>query len=161
VGELVIRGPHVCGGYWNNPQATRDAIHPLACDPHGPAWLHTGDLAQRDSEGYTYIVGRLKDMFISGGENVYPAEIESTIHAHPAVAEAAVIAVPHDTWGEVGRAVVVLKSGAALSEQDLIGYLRQRLAGYKVPKSAVFVGELPKTGANKVDKKLLQQQFGS
>jgi fatty-acyl-CoA synthase len=160
MGELVIRGPHVCAGYWKDPPATQAAIHPLAVDPHGPTWLHTGDLARRDPEGYYFIVGRLKDMFISGGENVYPSEVDSAMHAHPDVAEAVVIAVPHETWGEVGRALVVLRPGAALSEKSLIEFLRQRLAGYKVPKSVIFVEELPKTGANKVDKKLLNQMYG-
>jgi len=157
LGELVVRGPHVCAGYWNNSTATVEAIHPLANDPNGPAWLHTGDLARRDAEGYYYIVGRSKDMFISGGENVYPAEIESVLHAHPAVAEAVVIGVPHEKWGEVGRAVIVLKSGAHLAESELLDFVRERLAAYKAPRSVVFVTELPKTSVNKVDKKVLMQ----
>jgi fatty-acyl-CoA synthase len=152
VGELLIRGPHVCGGYWNRPDETAKAIV--------DGWLSTGDLARRDSEGYYYIVGRSKDMFISGGENVYPAEIESVLHAHPAVAEAAVIGVPHDKWGEVGRAIVVLKAGGRATESELLDFVRARLAGYKVPKSIAFVNELPKTGAGKVDKKLLGEKFG-
>lgn len=160
LGELVVRGPHVCAGYWNNAAATAEAIHPLANEPTGPAWLHTGDLARRDAEGYYYIVGRSKDMFISGGENVYPAEVESVLHAHPAVAEAAIIGVPHETWGEVGHAVVALKSGAHLTEAALLSFARERLATYKIPKSVVFVNELPKTGANKVDKKVLRQKYG-
>lgn len=159
-GELVIRGPHVCGGYWNNPEATAAAIHPLRSDPTGPAWLHTGDLARRDAEGYYTIVGRLKDMFISGGENIYPAEIESVLHAHPVVAEAAVIGVPHEKWGEVGRAIVVCKPGMTVSGGDLLAFVRERLAGYKVPKSVVFIDRLPKTGANKIDKKLLTERYG-
>ncbi len=159
VGELVVRGPHVCAGYWNNPQVTAEAIHPLPNDPGGPAWLHTGDLARRDAEGYYYIVGRSKDMIISGGENIYPAEVENVMHAHPAVAEAALIGVPHDKWGEVGRAVVTLRPGAHLSEAELINFLRERLASYKVPKSAVFADELPKTGANKVDKRMLVEKY--
>jgi fatty-acyl-CoA synthase len=161
VGEMVIRGPHLCGGYWNNPLATTEAIHPLPNDPKGPDWLHTGDLARRDAEGYYYIVGRSKDMFISGGENVYPAEIESVLHAHPTVAEAAVIAVPHETWGEVGRAVVVLRSGQQIDEDALLEFVRQQLARYKAPKSVVFVDQLPKTGANKVDKKRLTATYGA
>jgi fatty-acyl-CoA synthase len=159
-GELVIRGPHVCAGYWNNPTATAEAIHPLPSDPAGPAWLHTGDLARRDADGYYYIVGRLKDMIISGGENVYPAEVEDVIHAHPAVAEAAVIGMPHPKWGEVGRAVVVIRPGAHLGEAELLDFVRGRLAAYKVPRSVVFVSELPKTGANKVDKRLLAEKYG-
>lgn len=160
LGELVIRGPHVCGGYWNNPEATAAAIHPLLSEPNGPAWLHTGDLARRDAEGYYTIVGRLKEMFISGGENVYPAEIESVLHAHPAVAEAAVIGVPHEKWGEVGRAIIVRKPGVSVDGGDLLAFARERLAGYKVPKSVVFIDRLPKTGANKIDKKLLTEQYG-
>jgi fatty-acyl-CoA synthase len=158
---LIIQGPHLCGGYWNNPQATAEAIHPIKSDPDGSDWLHTGDLAQRDHEGYYTIVGRLKDMFISGGENVYPAEIESILHAHPAVMEAAVIAQPHETWGEVGCAVVVLKPGHDVDEQSLQEFIRQHLARYKVPKSVICVGHLPKTGANKVDKKQLAKTYCS
>ena len=154
-GELVIRGPHVCAGYWRNPEATAKAIHPIAADPSGRAWLHTGDIAVRDEEGYYRIVGRLKEMFISGGENVYPAEIESVLHAHPAVAEAAVVGVPDETWGEVGRAFVVLVAGRQVAAAELAAFCRQRLAAYKTPKSFVFLEELPKTGAGKIDKKQL------
>ena len=152
-GELLIRGPHVTPGYWNNPQATADAIR--------DGWLHTGDLATQDSEGYITIVGRLKDMIISGGENVYPAEVESVLYRHPAIKEAALIGVPDDTWGEVGRAIVVKEPGHALSEDDLIAFLRDYLARYKVPKSVIFVDALPKTGAGKIDKKVLAGQYGS
>ncbi len=151
-GELVIRGPHVTPGYWNNPEATAAAIR--------DGWLHTGDLATRDAEGYYKIVGRLKDMIISGGENIYPAEVESVMHAHPAVAEAALIGVPHEKWGEVGRAIVVVEAGQALEEDELIAFLRERLARYKVPKSAVFVEALPQTGAGKIDKKALAEAYG-
>jgi fatty-acyl-CoA synthase len=160
IGELVIRGPHVCGGYWNNPKATYAAIHPLSSEPQGRNWLHTGDLARRDVEGYYYVVGRLKEMFISGGENVYPAEIESVLHAHPDVAEATVISVPHSKWGEVGRALVIPKPGASLTEAGVLDFVRQHLARYKVPKSVIFVEELPKTGANKVDKAALEKLYG-
>jgi fatty-acyl-CoA synthase len=152
-GELIIRGPHVCDGYWNNAEATAEAIR--------DGWLHTGDLARRDEEGYYTIVGRLKDMIISGGENVYPAEVESVLHAHPGVAEAALIAVPHDKWGEVGRAVVVRSPGAELAEDELLDFCRERLARYKVPKSVVFVDAMPTTGAGKIDKKALVETYGS
>lgn len=152
VGELVIRGPHVFAGYWNNPQATAEAIR--------DGWLHTGDLAMRDEEGYHYIVGRLKDMIISGGENIYPAEVESVLHSHPAVAEAALIGVPDEKWGEVGRAIIVLQPGAQVSEEELIAFCKERLASYKVPKSVVIVDELPKTAANKVDKRQLVERYG-
>ncbi|MCW5848959.1 MAG: long-chain fatty acid--CoA ligase [Anaerolineae bacterium] len=152
-GELLIRGPHVTPGYWNNPQATAQAI-----DVDG--WLHTGDLAQRDAEGYYTVVGRVKDMIISGGENIYPAEVESVLHGHPAVVEAALIGVPDAHWGEVGRAIVVAKPGEAVTEAELRDHCRARLAGYKVPKSIVFVTDLPKTGANKVDKQALTARYG-
>jgi fatty-acyl-CoA synthase len=153
VGELLIRGPHVCAGYWNNPEATAEAFK--------DGWLHTGDLAKRDAEGYYYIVGRIKDMFISGGENVYPAEIESVLYAHPAVAEAAVIGIPDPKWGEVGRAIVALRPGASVTEEELLAFCRERLARYKVPKSIVFVDALPKTGAGKIDKERLKKEYGS
>lgn len=153
VGELLICGPHVCAGYWNRPEETARAIV--------DGWLHTGDLAVCDEEGYYTIKGRLKDMIISGGENVYPAEVESAMHDHPAVAAAALIGVPDPKWGEVGRAVVVLHPGKAVTAAELTAYLRTRLAGYKVPKSIVFVDALPLTGANKIDKKVLEERFGT
>lgn len=152
VGELRIRGPHVTPGYWNNPGATSRTIV--------DGWLHTGDLACRDSEGYISIVGRSKDMIISGGENIYPAEIESILLGLDAVAEVSVIGVTDSKWGEVGRAIVVLRPGAYVSAEELLEYIRQRLAAYKVPKSVVFVNSLPKTGAGKIDKKILVQQYG-
>ncbi|MGB8646229.1 MAG: long-chain fatty acid--CoA ligase [Anaerolineae bacterium] len=153
IGELLIRGPHVCAGYWGKPEETAKAITP-------EGWLHTGDLARRDAGGHYYIVGRNKDMIKSGGENVYPAEVESVLHGHPAVAEAALIGVPDAKWGEVGRAIVVRKPGASLAEQELIAFCQERLAKYKIPKSVVFVSSLPKTAASKVDKKLLTEQYG-
>lgn len=152
VGELRIRGPHVIPGYWNNPGATSKAIV--------DGWLHTGDLARRDTDGYIYIVGRSKDMIISGGENIYPAEIESVMLGHPSIAEVAIIGVPDPKWGEVGRAVVVLRAGANLNADELLAYARHHLASYKIPRSIVFVNTLPKTGAGKIDKKVLEQQYG-
>jgi fatty-acyl-CoA synthase len=146
-GELCVRGPHVMPGYWNKPEATREAI-----DEDG--WLHTGDLAEVDEEGYFSIAGRKKDLIISGGENVYPAEIESVLHAHPAVDEAAVIGIPDDTWGEVGCAFVV--ANQPIEEDSLLADLKKELASYKVPKRVVAVDELPKTGAGKVDKRALK-----
>ncbi|MDQ4076011.1 MAG: long-chain fatty acid--CoA ligase [Chloroflexota bacterium] len=150
VGELLIRGPHVCAGYWNRPDATAEAIR--------EGWLHTGDLARRDEEGYYTIVGRLKEMIISGGENIYPAEIESVLAAHDGVAEVAVIGVPHERWGEVGWAIVVPKDDA-LTEAELLDFAGDRLARYKVPKRVLFRDELPKTGAGKVDKKALEREL--
>ncbi|RMF62605.1 MAG: long-chain fatty acid--CoA ligase, partial [Calditrichaeota bacterium] len=150
-GELLIRGPHITPGYWNNPEETAKVIR--------DGWLHTGDIARQDEEGYVYIVGRSKEMFISGGENVYPAEIESVLHSHPAVAEAAVIGVPHEKWGEVGKAFVVLRSGQSLTEEQLQTYLAERLAKYKVPRHVEFVTSLPKTAIGKLDKKALRKKF--
>lgn len=152
-GELLVRGPHVCAGYWNKPEETARAITP-------EGWLHTGDLAVHDAEGYYAIVGRLKDMIKSGGENIYPAEIESVLHAHPGVAEAALIGVPDPKWGEVGRALVVCKPGASLTAEDILAFCQERLARFKIPKSVVFVAELPKTAAGKIDKRLLAEKFG-
>jgi fatty-acyl-CoA synthase len=151
-GELLIRGPHVTPGYWNNPTATAEAL--------AGGWLHTGDLAIRDEEGYYSVVGRLKDMIISGGENIYPAEVESAMHAHPAIAEAALIAVPDPKWGEVGRAVIVLRDGQSVDSDELFTFLGERLARYKLPKTVIFTDSLPKTGAGKVDKRALVERFG-
>ncbi|HMA35779.1 MAG TPA: long-chain fatty acid--CoA ligase [Chloroflexia bacterium] len=151
-GELLIRGPHVCAGYWNRPAETAAAIV--------DGWLHTGDLATQDAEGTYTIVGRLKDMIISGGENIYPAEVESALAAHPAVAAVALIGVPDQQWGEVGRAIVVCRPGQDLSPEGLQEFARARLARYKVPKSVVFVAALPLTGAGKVDKEQLVATYG-
>ena len=146
-GELHIRGPHVTPGYWRRPEETAAAIV--------DGWLHTGDLAVRDAEGYFTIIGRSKDMFISGGENVYPAEIESVLLAYPGIAEAALVGVPDDKWGEVGRACLVLAAGTALDEDAFRAFLGERLARYKLPKEIVVLDELPKTAIGKIDKKLL------
>ncbi len=154
VGELLVRGPHVCAGYWNRPAETAKAI-----DKDG--WLCTGDLARRDADGYYTIVGRSKDMIISGGENVYPAEVESVLHAHPAVAEAALIGVPDAKWGEVGRALVVKQKDALVTTEELIAFCQPRLARYKIPKSFVFVDALPMTAAGKIDKKVLTEKYGN
>jgi fatty-acyl-CoA synthase len=151
-GELLIRGPHVTPGYWNNPVETSKVIV--------DSWLHTGDLAQADEDGAYTIIGRIKDMIISGGENIYPAEVESVMYAHPAVAEAALIGVPDAKWGEVGRAIVVIKAGETLTAEMLITFMQERLAKYKLPKTVVFTDSLPKTGPGKVDKIALQASFG-
>lgn len=149
VGELEVRGPHVTTGYWNRPADTMEAIV--------DGWLRTGDLARTDAEGYYYIVGRRKDMLISGGENIYPAEVENVLAAHPAVAEVALIGMPDPQWGEVGRAYVVLRQGQSPDADALVAFARERLARFKVPRSVVFVDELPKTGAGKLDKQRLRQ----
>lgn len=152
VGELWIRGPHVIPGYWNRPEETARTIV--------KGWLRTGDLAMFDEEGDFYIVGRIKDVIISGGENIYPAEVESAMLGHPDVVEAALIGIPDPEWGEVGRAIVVRRPGSALTGEELLAYLRSRLASYKVPKSIIFVEDLPKTGAGKIDRALLRRRYG-
>jgi fatty-acyl-CoA synthase len=149
-GELVIRGPNLMQGYWNRPDATKEAFE--------GGWFHTGDIARMDPDGDLYIVDRKKDMFISGGENVYPAEVENAIFELPQVAETAVIGIKDEKWGEVGLAVVSLKSGERISADDIIGFLKQRLAKYKVPKQVVFVDQLPRNAAGKVLKNTLRQE---
>lgn len=146
-GELLIRGPHVTPGYWRRPEATAEAIR--------DGWLWTGDLAVRDGEGFYTIKGRSKDMFISGGENVYPAEIESVMLAYPGVAEAALVGVPDEIWGEIGKAVLVVAPGIEFSEDEFLEFLSERIAKYKLPRSIVHMTELPKTAIGKIDKKLL------
>jgi fatty-acyl-CoA synthase len=141
-GELVVRGPNVFAGYWRNPEATAAAF--------ADGWLLTGDLAERDEEGYYRIAGRLKELVISGGENVYPAEIEDVLHAHPDVADAAVVGAPDERWGEVCVAFVVLRPGAAADEEALLEWCRGRLARFKVPREVRFLDLLPRSGMNKV-----------
>ncbi|MCP3991634.1 MAG: long-chain fatty acid--CoA ligase, partial [Actinomycetia bacterium] len=118
-------------------------------------WLWTGDLAVKDDEGFFTIKGRSKDMFISGGENVYPAEVESVMLAYPGIAEAALVGVPHETWGEVGMAVLVLEPTSEYAEPDFLEFLEERIARYKVPRTVVVMDEIPKTAIGKIDKKLL------
>jgi fatty-acyl-CoA synthase len=158
VGELCVRGGNVTTGYWNRPEATAEAIVDHAVP--GGRWLHSGDAAMYDDEGFYYIVDRWKDMFISGGENVYPAEVENVIYQHPAVSEVAVIGVPHPKWQEVGRAVVVVKEGQAVREEEIIEFCQGKLARYKVPKSVVFLDALPRTAAGKVLKRDLRERVG-
>jgi fatty-acyl-CoA synthase len=148
VGEMWIRGPHVANGYWNNEEATRAAFR-------DDGFLRTGDLARRDADGFFTIAGRAKDMFISGGVNVYPAEIEAELVAHPRVADAAVVAVPDETWGEVGVAFVV---GEA-TEDDLSAYLALRIAKFKLPRTYIFVESLPRTPYGKVEKAKLRERL--
>ena len=131
IGELILKGPSYCSGYFNDPQASDAAI-----DDRG--FFHTGDLARCDPEGYFYIVGRKKDMFISGGENVYPPEIEKVLYEYKAVYMCAVVGMPDDRWGEVGVACVVLNPAAEADEEQILNFLRDKLAGYKVPKKVVF-----------------------
>ncbi len=152
VGELVLKGPSISSGYFNNAKAWAEVI-----DDQG--WFHTGDLARHDDDWYFYIVDRLKDMIISGGENVYPNEIEAILYRHPAVLQCAVIGVPDPKWGEVGKACVVLKPGQAVTETEMLDHLADNLAKYKVPKSVKFLDALPISGAGKILKHELKAKF--
>lgn len=152
-GEVVVKGPHVMRGYWGLPDETARVLT--------DGWFHSGDAAQVDEDGYVRIVDRIKDMIISGGENIYPAEVELAIVAHPDVLDCAVIGVPDDTWGEVGRAIVVARPGSDLTGEGLLAALNGRLAKYKIPKSAVFVDELPRNAAGKILKAPLRTAHGT
>jgi acyl-CoA synthetase (AMP-forming)/AMP-acid ligase II len=150
-GEVVVRGYNVMRGYFEDEAATGETI-----DTDG--WLHTGDIGVMDERGYLRITDRLKDMFIAGGFNAYPAEIEQVLARHPAVAEVAVVGVPDDRLGEVGRAFVVRRSGIEADEAELIMYCRDRLANYKVPRSVLFVKSLPRNASGKVTKQVLRDR---
>ena len=150
-GELCIKGPHVTTGYWNNPAATAESLI--------DGWFHTGDMARMDEDGFYTIVGRFKDMIISGGENVYAAEVEAVFREHTAVAEAALIGQPDDQWGEVGLMITVLKPGQSATPEELREFCHGRLARYKVPKQVIFVEELPYSPYGKVEKIKLKQQY--
>ncbi len=146
------RAPACCSGYWNNPEATAAVL-----DESG--WFHTGDIVRYDEEWYFYVVDRKKDMFISGGENVYPVEIENVLYQHPAVHMCAVIGVPRREMGRGGLACVVLKPGATASEAELLAFMKEHLAGYKVPKRVEFVEVLPLSGMGKILKRELRERF--
>jgi fatty-acyl-CoA synthase len=151
-GEICVRGPQVMAGYWHNREAT-DAV----IDAGG--WFHTGDIGQADQDGYIYVVDRLKDMVITGGENVYPAEVEAVLYHHPAIAEVAVLGTPHEQWGEAVTAVVALNPGADLTLQELSAFARDKLAGYKIPLRLEFVDALPRNPAGKVLKYQLHERL--
>ena len=151
VGEVQVRGPTVMKGYWNRPEETERALR--------GGWMHTGDAGFLDDEGYLHLVDRLKDMIISGGENVYSAEVELAIHEHPAVLECAVLGVPHPRWGEAVHAIVVVRPGAALDEAGLLAHCRARIAGYKCPKSVEILHEaLPRSPTGKIRKAELRAE---
>lgn len=149
-GEILVQGPNVMAGYWQRPADTAEVLSP-------GGWLRTGDIGVADGEGYITIRDRTKDLIISGGENVYPAEVEDVLYQHPAVAECAVVGVPDEHWGEVGRAVVVLREGAKADPAELLDFLNGRIARFKVPKSVVFADALPRTASGKVLKKELRK----
>ena len=144
-GELLLRGPQMFSGYWNAPERTADVV-----DADG--WLHTGDLATRDADGAYRICGRKKEMYISGGENVFPGEVEAALSSCPGVGEVVVIGIPDARWGEVGRAFVVARQGEHVTEHRVVSHARERLAGYKVPKSVVVLPEIPRLGSGKPDR---------
>ena len=152
VGEIVYRGPSVMAGYWQNPAATAEAMR--------GGWFHSGDLVRADEEGFLYVVDRKKDMIITGGENVYCAEVENTLAAHPAVAEVAVVGAPHERWGETPVAVVALTPGASLTLDELRSWGTSRLARYKLPTVLHVVEGLPRNASGKVMKTTLREQFG-
>jgi acyl-CoA synthetase (AMP-forming)/AMP-acid ligase II len=151
VGEIIGRGPQLMTQYWNLPDATAEALQ--------DGWLHTGDAGTFDDDGYLYIRDRLKDMIVTGGENVYPAEVEQILFEHEAIADVAVIGIPDEKWGEAVKACVVLKPDAEASEEELIEFARGRLAGFKLPKSVDFVDELPRNASMKVLKTVLREPY--
>lgn len=151
VGELTLHGPHLCLGYYRQPAETAKAIR--------NGWLWTGDLARQDEDGFFYIVGRSKEMYISGGENVYPIEIEAALYEQPEISECAVLGVPHERWGETGLAAVACRPGQALDAETLRARMKQRLAGFKVPGHFLFLPSLPKSGAGKIHKPQIRKIF--
>ena len=151
-GELVARGANVMRGYWNNSEETKQAFR--------DGFFRTGDVGYRDADGYFYILDRLKDMIVTGGENVYSGEVEAVIYQHPAVREAAVFGIPDPQWGELVAACVVLKPGKALTVDELLTHCRQALANYKIPRRVEFSEtELPKSGSGKILKRTLRERF--
>lgn len=151
-GEVAIRSPNNTAGYWNKPEETAKALI-------GDGWLRTGDAGYLDEDGYLYLQDRIKDMIITGAENVYPAEVESAIYGHPAVADVAVIGVPDARWGEAVKAMVVLKPGADADPEAIIAHARARIAGFKCPKSVGFIDALPRNPSGKILRRALREPF--
>jgi fatty-acyl-CoA synthase len=151
VGEIVCRTTQIMKGYWNLPEETARAIK--------GGWLHTGDAGYLDEDGFLYIYDRVKDMIVSGGENIYPAEVESALYGHPDIADVAVIGVPDQCWGEAVKAIVVLKPGKNANADEIIAYARERFAGYKLPKSIDFVDDLPRNPSGKILKRELRERY--
>jgi acyl-CoA synthetase (AMP-forming)/AMP-acid ligase II len=151
IGEIIHKGDHVFNGYWQNPEATAEAIK--------GGWFHSGDMATIDEDGYLYFMDRKKDMIISGGYNIWPSEVENILYQHPAVFEAAVVAVPDEKWGEVVKGVIVLKEGLKANEEEIILFCKDRLAGFKAPKSIDFMNTLPKNPAGKILRKEIREKY--
>ncbi|HVK79487.1 MAG TPA: fatty acid--CoA ligase, partial [Verrucomicrobiae bacterium] len=152
IGEVATRSAANMKGYWRKPDATAATVN-------NEGWLRTGDAGYLDEDGYLYIQDRIKDMIISGAENVYPAEVENAIHGHPAVAEVAVIGVPDDKWGEAVKAIVVVKPGASADADDIIAYARTKIAAFKAPKSVDFIDVLPRNPSGKILRRQLREPY--
>jgi acyl-CoA synthetase (AMP-forming)/AMP-acid ligase II len=152
IGEIAIRGPSVMKGYWNLPDATAGAMP-------GDGWFKSGDAGYLDADGYLYVHDRMKDMIITGAENVYPAEVENAIYGHPAVAEVAVIGIPSDKWGEEVKAIVAPKPGQQVTEDEIIAWARERIAAFKAPKSVEFIEALPRNASGKILRRTLREPF--
>ncbi len=152
MGEILVRTVQLMKGYWNLDAATKKAIT-------ADGWLRSGDAGYMDEDGYVYVHDRVKDMIVSGAENVYPAEVESAIFGHPAVADVAVIGVPDERWGEAVKAVVVLKAGASATAQEIVDFARTRIAGFKCPKTVDFIDALPRNPSGKILKKDLRAPY--
>ena len=151
VGEILVKSPSMMKGYWNRPEATEEVLR--------NGWYHSGDAGYMDEEGYIYVYDRVKDMIVSGGENIYPAEIESALSRHEAVADIAVIGIPSEKWGEEVKAIIVKTPGMNLTEEDLITFARSQIAGFKCPKSVDFVDALPRNPSGKLLKKELREPY--
>ncbi len=151
IGEIVARGPQLMKGYWNLPDESAEALR--------GGWMHTGDAGVLDDEGYVYVQDRVKDMIVSGGENIYPRIVEDVLFKHPAVADAAVIGVPDEQWGETVKAIVVLRSGETATDEEIMDFCRDKLGGYERPRSVDFVNTLPRNPTGKVLKRQLREPF--
>ena len=151
IGEIAIRGPQLMEGYWNLPDATANALR--------GGWMYTGDAGRMDEEGFVYIQDRIKDMIVSGGENIYPKEVENALFEHPNVADAAVIGVPSEQWGEAVLAFVATRDGQTIEPDELIAFCRERLAGYKVPRAIESIAQIPRNASGKVLKKDLREPY--
>ena len=151
IGEILVRGPQVMRGYWNMPEATAETLR--------GGWMHTGDAGIMDDEGYIYIRDRVKDMIVSGGENVYPNVIENLLFQHPSVADVAVIGVPDEQWGETVKAIVVLRDGASATDEEIMDFCRGKLGGFERPRSVDFIDALPRNASGKVLKRELREPY--
>jgi len=149
IGEVYVRGKHIMMGYWKNPELTAKALK--------GGWYHTGDMGYLDERGYLFLTDRKSDMIISGGENVYPNEVENAVYTHPAVLECSVVGAPDERWGEIVHAVVVHRAGVVIAPEEIIEHCRQTLAGYKCPKRVTFLDSLPKTAVGKVSRKNVKE----